>query len=79
MTTLHGFESALGQPLDTCFGLSQFHGHTYIWALSLVILEASWDGRRSTFFWVLPISLLLASRGPSVSWYEVALGHGITS
>ena len=27
VTTLHDFGSALGRPLDTSFGLSQFHGH----------------------------------------------------
>ena len=27
MTTLHDFGGVLGRPLDTFFGLSQFHGH----------------------------------------------------
>ena len=27
MTTPHDFGSVLGKPLDTSFGLSQFHGH----------------------------------------------------
>ena len=27
MTTLRDFGGVLGQPLDTFFGLSQFHGH----------------------------------------------------
>jgi hypothetical protein len=28
VTTLHDLEVVLRQPLDTSFGLSQFHGHT---------------------------------------------------
>ena len=27
MTALHDFEHALGWPLETSFGLSEFHGH----------------------------------------------------
>ena len=34
VTTLHDFGSVVGQPLDTSFKLSQFHGHNY-WFLAL--------------------------------------------
>ena len=36
--TLHEFGSALGQLLDTSFGLSQFHGHNY-WLACVVALS----------------------------------------
>ena len=39
MTTLHGFGGILGRPLDTFFGLSQFHGHGS-WLLCEVALTS---------------------------------------
>ena len=43
VTTLHDLESVLGWPLDTSFGLSQFHGHNY-WLMGEVVLMASSHG-----------------------------------
>ena len=40
MTTLHDFGGVVGQPLDTFFGLSQFHGHNS-WLVCEVILRAT--------------------------------------
>jgi hypothetical protein len=39
VTTLHDFEGVLGHPLDTFFGLSQFHGHGSCVKWPLVIDE----------------------------------------
>jgi hypothetical protein len=41
MITLHDFGGVLGQPLDTFFGLSQFHGHGF-WLVCQVALSL-WD------------------------------------
>ena len=41
VTTLHDFGSILGQPLDTSFGLSQFHGHGYCFVCEVALMFVS--------------------------------------
>ena len=43
VTTLHDFGGVLGRPLDTFFGLSQFHGHGS-WLVCEVALNHKWTG-----------------------------------
>ena len=51
MVTLHDFGGVLGRPLDTFFGLSQFHGHGS-WLVCEVALadDANWVQSRKDLY-----------------------------
>ena len=51
MIMLHDFGSALGRPLGTSFGLSQFHGHGS-WLMCDVALSLTGNGCYIPTLWV---------------------------